>query len=99
MIPWPTGPEGGAVSCPWCKGTGYSVNSILKDGYYYATQIVDCIDFGEFNALSAANKDAIKLIVSAGYVNMNEGNPPMIKLFMCFPEGTNTCTRLLAMIG
>jgi hypothetical protein len=71
----------------------------IPSGYYHSVDILDCINFAEFTALGDNNKEVVKLILSAGYVNMRENNPAMIKLFMCFPDGTATCTALLALIG
>jgi hypothetical protein len=99
--------------CPYCKGTGELAGNVcafcvgtgeyglltLPTGYYHGVDIVDCIDFTEFNALSDNNKKDVALIIAAGFVNMNQDNPVMIKLFTCFPEGTNTCTKLLTLIG
>ena len=85
--------------CTVCGGDGKYGAISLPTGYYFAVDVLDCINFAEYNALGDNNKASIALILSAGHVNMNEGNAAMIKLFMCFPEGTATCTKLLALTG
>jgi hypothetical protein len=85
--------------CIYCQGPGLTPKIITSKGFYNSVDILDCINFTEFTALSENNKRIVELIVSASHVNMNQDSAAMIRLFTCFPEGTVTCTALLALIG
>jgi hypothetical protein len=53
-------------------------------------RILDCLDWDEYMALTAAKKNALLLFVSAYYISFEEGSIARTKLWEMFPEGTTT---------
>ena len=62
------------------------------------SEIVKCMDRDEFNALSAADKDYIKVITSGGDVNPKTGGEVREAFLQMFGSGTETRTSLLAIL-
>lgn len=60
--------------------------------------LLDNIVPSEFNALSAANKDALRMIISCGGIDMQEGTPNRTKFFALFPDGTTTYDNVMAIL-
>lgn len=56
--------------------------------------VFELTDTGEYQALSAANKDAYKMILSTTIVDLNEGSLAQTLLWNMFPENSVTGARL-----
>jgi len=100
--------------CPECLGQGslpielfekyvqIKFSDILEakyNGNIFATyKIVDATDSTEYGNLSAANKEAYKMIVSCGVVDLTEGTSIRTKLWSMFGEGTTTRENLEALL-
>lgn len=50
--------------------------------------IMDAIDSAEYVALSATNKDIVRIIISSGLVNLIENSVTWNRLHDIFPDGT-----------
>ena len=57
-------------------------------------RIIDCLDISEYNALSDANKDFLRIVISAKVVNLDEGSQVRTKLWNIFPEGSVTGDKM-----
>lgn len=88
----------GELPCAFCLGLGNRTVLKLLDKQFYASDIVGCISFPEFQALNTNKSQAVELIISASYVGLNLGNV-RDKLKECFPAGTTTNTNLEQLIG
>lgn len=87
--------------CPSCLGTGNvkaKQEDVLEENVVYAYEILDATDTTEYNALSDANKDAYKMILMCGIVDLTEGTQSHTKLWNIFGEGTTTRTNLEALL-
>lgn len=93
--------EGGSeIECNWpgCEN-GFISQGRIGSGLYFAYQIVESTDLGEYNALSAANKDRYKAILSCGILSLAEGSTIKSALWTFFGEGTTTRANLEALIA
>lgn len=57
-------------------------------------RIFELIDPTEYNALSALNKDVVRIILSMGKVDLNEGSQAQTLLWTIFDENSMTGARL-----
>ena len=91
----------GAATDVYCRYTGYKYYGNMEDilGLFLTHEIMEATDPLEYSALSDANKDAYKMIVSAGTVSLLEGGTVRAALEFMFPEGTTTRTNLDALIS
>ena len=65
---------------------------------FYTSVLLDNIVAAESNALSDANKDALKMIISCGMIDMQEGTSNRTKFFNLFPDGTTTYANVMAVL-
>lgn len=61
--------------------------------------IVNAMVISEYNLLTDAQKDRIKIYLSCGFVNFREGtNSRIYWLTTCFPEGSTIYTNIMDII-
>ena len=87
-----------ATTCASCQGTGCQTYITLSAGYHLAVNVLDSIDFAEYQGLNTNQAQAVALILSAGHVNLNTGSNARVKLGACFPSGV-TNGNLATLIG
>jgi len=63
------------------------------------SSILACIVPSEYNALSDANKEAFKMIISCGSINIVEGSTLRDRLLAMFGEESTTYANLMASMG
>ena len=95
--------------CDHCSGTGFlsfgEVGSDI-DVPVLATRIdtpthhiLECTTASEYTALSAANKDAYRQIISCGEVDLSDGTGIRTKLWNMFDENSTTRANLITLLG
>jgi hypothetical protein len=104
----------GESPCEQCNGTGIleiyihddlenRITDILEADYINnripTYQIIESTAASEYNALSDANKDAYRQIVSCGVVDLSEGTGIRTKLWNMFDEESETRTALITLLG
>lgn len=62
-------------------------------------KVASCIDFTEYAALTDAQKDKVKIVLSCGFVDMRDGQWTRTILFTIFNEASATRIALIAMFG
>lgn len=87
--------------CQVCSGLGVLDwgKITLPDGLFYTYGIVENTDTAEYNALSDANKEHYKTILSLGTVDLTDGTVVRATLWVLFGAGSTTRANLIAMIG
>ena len=77
----------------------YMGESRRAGNVFAACQVLDNTISSEYNALSAANKDAYKMILSCGVLDLTDGNSIRTKLWNMFDENSTTRANLIALLG
>jgi hypothetical protein len=70
------------------------------DKVFRTYQILECIPFAEYDALSASYKDGVKLVTGSAVIDLTEGT--RIRRWLLeyiFPEGTEAHTNILTLLG
>jgi len=65
---------------------------------FYTHCLLDCLDEGEYMALSSNQKTALHLIISAGIINFATNSPCRLKIESMFPNGTITRTNIIQLL-
>ena len=83
----------------YCRYTGYKYYGNTEDilGLFLTHEIMEATDPIEYSALSDANKDVYKIIISAGTISLLEGGTVRAALEFMFPGGTTTRANLDAL--
>ena len=94
-------PEGGLIQvpCPYCDATGLVPWATFPNPYVRTFNIIDNTDSTEYNALSDANKDAYKMIVSSGVVDLSDGTSIRTKLWNMFDDQSTTRANIITLLG
>ena len=95
-----------SMPCDHCGGTGYwsfgeigpNPGSAGRDDYH-THEVLEATVAAEYNALSDANKDAYKQIISCGIVNLTDGNALRNKLWNMFDAQSTTRANLLTLLS
>lgn len=100
----PENPVGGPYvhdPCPRCNGNGYEgfYKLVLPSGYFWATDILNCIVLTEFAGLSAVQREMVEVVLSIGICCLLPGSREFALLNNLFPEGTDTRVNLIALIS
>jgi len=93
--------EHGPSSCLSCGGDGKLEHlvSMLPDDVYPTYKILEATDATEYAALSDANKDAYKMIISCGTVDLADGAVARDRLLAMFGAGTTTRANLVELVS
>ncbi len=88
-------------SCSTCNGSGFlhKFKAELNSNQFRTHQIVEATKTSEYTTLSAANKDAYKMIISCGIVDLSEGTAIRTKLWNMFDENSETRAALITLLG
>jgi len=70
----------------------------LASSHFETYRLIEVIVPSEYNALSDANKERIKMILSCGTIDMRSGSFIREMIFGLFPEGTDTYSALAEML-
>jgi DnaJ-class molecular chaperone len=92
------------IECPTCDGAGYvlerlSRTHLMADGIVHTYEIMEATDASEYNALSDANKDAYRQIVSCGIVNLADGTALRGKMWNMFDSESTTRANIIELLG
>lgn len=87
--------------CLACGGLGYQESFFLTlpSGYFYATDVFNCIDFDEYDVLAVKQREAVRVILSIGVCNLNQGSKQRDLLTQIFGEGTQTRLNLIELVS
>lgn len=83
--------------CPRCSGTGYQTfyKLVLPSGYFWTTDVLNCIALSELAALSAEDRTKILLVISLAVCNLNIGSVERTLLLSIFGVGSTTRANLV----
>lgn len=88
------------LSCNWCGGDGMLEFGVFFDEDVFPSfEILEAIDVSEYNALTDAQKDGVKILLSCGFVDFRDGMAGKTRLWGWFGEGTTTRTNLEALLA
>ena len=92
---------GEEVNCLSCGGVGHLRwgKQYLDDNIISTYQIMEATVASEYNALSDANKDAYRQIVSCGIVDLSEGTAIHTKLWALFDSESTTRAHLVTLLA
>jgi len=95
------------VPCPECNATGHFIRGHLhfadsaaaKPDVFQAYAVLECIDATEYNALTAAQKEGTKIILSCGQVDLGLGKKSRTQFLNWFGAGSDTVVALTALLA
>ena len=70
----------------------------LASAVFHTWRLVDAISASDYNGLSEANQEKVRMIISCGTINMGVNSNIRALLFQLFPEGTDTYDALTALL-
>ena len=73
--------------------------SYYPDNVYPTYKIIEATDATEYAALSDANKDVYKMILSCGTVDLSDGTEVRARLLAMFGAGTTTRANLVTLVS
>lgn len=94
--------QGGVeIDCLSCGGAGIvpGGTQVLDTSVFSTYKIMEATLASEYNALSAANKDAYRQIVSCGIVDLTDGTSIRTKLWNIFDSESTTRAALITLLG
>jgi len=74
------------------------VFGIDVDNIFPSYKIVECIDATEYDGLTDAQKDGVKVLLMCGFVDLNTGKPGRTRLLSWFGAESDTVAALQALI-
>ena len=88
------------ASCALCDGEGYLTTYFLSlpSNVFYSNEILEELDTTEYNALSDAQKDGVKILLMCGRVDLNEGKTGRVRLWNWFGAESTTVANLSALL-
>jgi hypothetical protein len=66
---------------------------------FHSHVVLECLDATEYNALTDAEKDGVKTLLSCGLVDLNDGKAGKVRLWSWFGAESTTVANLTALIG
>lgn len=94
------------LPCTVCNETGFIAESYLADSLsgristvYPTYAVIESTSASEFNALSDANKDAYRQILSCGTIDLADGTNVRTKLWNMFDSESETRAALIELLG
>ena len=89
-----------SISCNHCNLTGTYVRWILSSplNVFYSHEILEAIDTAEFGALNNKQKAQVQLVLSCGFVDLNEDKAGKIYLWDLFGTESTTVANLTALL-
>ena len=96
---WRDGPFGNM--CGHCGGTGTenSGDIVESTGIFRSYEILEALDVDEYNALTATQKDGVKVLLSCGLVDLNDGKAGRVRLWNWFGAESTTVANLTALLS
>ena len=73
-------------------------NTTLPGNVFRSYLILEALDATEYNALTAAQKDGVRIILSCGLVDLNDGKAGKVRLWSLFGEESTTVANLTALL-
>jgi len=88
------------VECDVCSGMGQRVSACVynETNIFHSYEILEELDATEHNALTAAQKDGILIILACGLVDLNEGKVGRVRLWNWFGAESTTVANLTALL-
>ena len=99
-IPGPP-PGGGDIECPSCEGLGKMAIGwveVCEPGIFESHVILECLDATEHAALTDAQKDGVRIILSCGQVDLNDGKVGKVRLWNWFGAESDTVANLTELL-
>ena len=66
---------------------------------FHSYQILEALDVDEYNALTATQKDGVKVLLSCGLVDLNDGKAGRVRLWNWFGAESTTVANLTALLS
>lgn len=87
--------------CHACAGTGkiYLGVVCLGDNIFFSHRILEALDPTEHAALTATQKDGLKILLSCGRVDLNDGKAGKVRLWNWFGGESTTVANLTAVLN
>ena len=100
----------GQTECEQCRGLGqydtdwvgvlrkFSARVGLPSYVFHSYEILETIDYTEYTNLTDEQKDGMRILLSCGRVDLNDGKAGKVRLWGMFGEGTTTRANLEALL-
>jgi len=72
---------------------------LTPDGVFRSYLVLECLDPTEYNALTDAQKDGVKVFLMCGLVDLNDGKAGKVRFWNWFGAESTTVASLTALIG
>ena len=94
-------PPSSTDECGDCNGTGYIEvgRVVLPTNIFHSHEVLECIDVTEYAELTDAQQDGVKLLLSCGYVDLNDEKSGKVRLWSWFGAESNTVANLTELVG
>ena len=91
----------GDIDCSACEPTGDNPWGTLETApnVFDAYLVLECIDITEFSGLTEAQQSGVKLLLSCGQVDLNEGKAGKVRLWNWFGEESDTVANLTELLA
>ena len=86
--------------CVTGAAAGYKVHKheVLSANIFYSHEILEELDSTEYNALGAAAKDGVNMLLTCGFVDLNDGKAGKVRLWNWFGAESTTVANLTALM-
>jgi len=87
--------------CAHCNLTGEYIRwkVSLAPNVFYSPIVLEAFDIAEFAALTNPKKAQVQLVLSCGFVDLNEGKAGRVHLWNLFGDESVTVTNLTILLG
>lgn len=102
----------GVDFCLPCNGTGFVSSQgeslyrkgiqeavVLPTNVFRSHEVEPCLDGTEYNALTDAQKEGVKIILSCGRVDLSDGASTKTRLWNWFGAESTTVANLTTLLG
>jgi len=89
-----------STACSYCNLTGEYVRWKISPpkNVFHSYKVLEVIDVTEYNALSNIKKEGIKLLLSCGFIDLNEDKASRARLWDWFGAESITIASLTALL-
>lgn len=87
--------------CPSCEGTK-ELDCItvihLPTNVFYSHEVLEAIDTTEYDGLTGPQRDGVKMLLSCGMVDLNDGKAGKVRLWNWFGSESTTVADLTTLL-
>ena len=77
----------------------YMLANLIEDNVFLSYKILECIDMDEYGELTDAQKDGVKVLLSCGRIDLNDGKAGKVRLWNWFGAESTTVANLTMLLS